>query len=197
MGNQVIDLTKVPLIRRSGTGVADRTSHGFLELPGLCITESLQVSLLLSWVRVSNFPHLGQQLLGELSKLAHSKPCSTCRTLAPSSRWLENVSEDKMDNMSTHETKEKFTPWTCYAIMLNRNLQEVFKTDIFAHHSARVLPMPELASQTPLQPSMDRKLPSSHCSPGCAWAQTWDTLQRGPELPDYHELIQNMCTYVL
>jgi hypothetical protein len=93
MGNQVIDLTKVPLIRRSGTGVADRTSHGFLELPGLCITESLQVSLLLSWVRVSNFPHLGQQLLGELSKLAHSKPCSTCRTLAPSSRWLENVSE--------------------------------------------------------------------------------------------------------
>ena len=134
------------------------------------------------------------------------------RSPAPADWRMSWIAQMKTPQHMNSELRQKWT--TCqhmkrkkrsrlghamqnHAIMLfNRNLPEMFNANIFAR-SAGVLPMPELASQRPLQPSMDRKLPSSHCSPGCAWAQTWDTLQRSSDLPGYHQLINlpNMCTY--
>lgn len=84
--------------------------------------------------------YLGQQLLGKLAKLAHSKPCST---------WNDSRrSAAKTDEI--HEIDE----------MMRKQCVHTAFTDI------QTFQVP--ASQTPLQPSMDRKLPSSHCSPG--WA---------------------------
>ena len=177
-----LSITKAPLIRsRSSMGQTR------LHMAVNWITWSLHYWIMTGIVTVElspslkHFPHLGQQLLGELSKLAHSKPCSTCRTLAPTSRWLENVSDLRkwkdcnIPKWTYQHVKQKKSSRLAHAlqiVMQSSCWAEIYRSfsDIFAHHSARVLPMPELASQTPLQPSMDRKLPSSHCSPGCAWA---------------------------